>query len=106
MTRRFIGLTATLALLVPVAAPSQTAVASRTRAAVEFLASDRLEGREAGSAGERLAGDYIAMQLARVGAKPLPGHANMFLPFEFTAGSRDGGSTITIRRDGATPMAQ
>src|SRR5258706_1637924 len=96
MTRRFIGLAATLALLIPVASPSQTAVASRTRAAVEFLASDRLEGREAGSAGERLAGDYIAMQLTRVGAKPLPRHPNMFRPFQFTAGSRDRGSPLTI----------
>ena len=104
MTRRFVGVVAVVALLVPAASPSQTAVASRTRAHVEYLASDRLEGREAGSPGERLAGDYIAMQLARVGAKPLPGHANMFLPFEFTAGSRDGGSTITIHRDGAAPQ--
>jgi hypothetical protein len=81
----------------------QSAVASRTRSAVEFLASDRLEGREAGSPGERLAADYIAMQLARIGAKPLPGHPDMFLPFEFTGGSRDGGSTMTIRRDGTAP---
>ena len=49
------------------------------------------------SDGERLAGDYIAAQLARVGAKPLPGKADMFLPFEFTAGSRDGGSKICDR---------
>src|SRR5919204_1084200 len=75
----------------------QTTVASRTRAAVEFLASDRLEGRDTGSPGERMAGDYIAMQLARVGAKPLPGHRDMFMPFEFTAGTRDGGSTLTPR---------
>jgi hypothetical protein len=68
----------------------QTAVASRTRAAVEFLASDRLEGRDTGSPQERLAGDYIAMQLARAGAKPLPGGRDMFMPFEFTAGTRDG----------------
>src|SRR5207237_4849099 len=75
----------------------QTAVASRTRPAVEFLASDRLEGRDTGSPGERMAGDYIAMQLARAGAKPLPAHRDMFMPFEFTAGTRDGGSTLTIR---------
>ena len=75
----------------------QPAVASRTRAAVEFLASDRLEGRDTGSPGERMAGDYIAMQLARVGAKPRPGHRDMFMPFEFTAGTRDGGSTLTTR---------
>ena len=83
----------------------QTAVASRTRAAVEFLASDRLEGRDTGSPGERLAGDYIAMQLARAGAKPLPGHTDMFVPFEFTAGTRDGGSNLTIHGSGGTSQA-
>jgi hypothetical protein len=83
----------------------QTAVASRTRAAVEFLASDRLEGRDTGSPGERLAGDYIAMQLARAGAKPLPGHSDMFMPFEFTAGTRDGGSNLTIHGSGGTSQA-
>ena len=65
-------------------------------------------GREAGSPGERLAADYIAAQLARLGARPLPGRADMFMPFEFTAGSRDGGSqhhasgTQTVRRAAAT----
>src|SRR6185503_19491280 len=83
----------------------QTAVASRTRAAVEFLASDRLEGRDTGSPGERLAGEYIAMQLARAGAKPLPGRRDMFMPFEFTAGTRDGGSNLTIRGAGGASQA-
>ena len=83
----------------------QTAVASRTRAAVEFLASDRLEGRDTGSPGERMAVEYIAMQLARVGAKPLPGHRDMFMPFEFTAGTRDGGSNLTIRGTGGASQA-
>ncbi|MBF8301246.1 MAG: hypothetical protein HW394_1616 [Acidobacteria bacterium] len=78
------------------ASHAQTTVPSPTQAHVEFLASDTLEGREAGSAGERLAGDYITAQLARVGARPLPGHADMFMPFEFTAGSRDGGSRVMI----------
>jgi len=83
----------------------QTTVASRTRAAVEFLASDRLEGRDTGSPGERLAGDYIAMQLARAGAKPLPGRRDMFMPFEFTAGTRDGGSTLTLHGAGNSTQA-
>jgi hypothetical protein len=60
-----------------------------------------MEGREAGHKGERLAGDYIAAELARVGARPLPGRRDMFMPFEFTAGSRDGGSRMTISRSGA-----
>jgi hypothetical protein len=83
----------------------QPKVASRTRAAVEFLAADRLEGRDTGSPGERMAGDYIAMQLARAGAKPLPGHRDMFMPFDFTAGTRDGGSTLTLRGNGSSTQA-
>jgi hypothetical protein len=95
-----------LALLLSTSVSAQqTAVTSRTRAAVEFLASDRLEGRDTGSPGERLAGDYIAMQLARAGAKPLPGQRDMFAPFEFTAGTRDGGSTLTIRGAGSSSQA-
>jgi Zn-dependent M28 family amino/carboxypeptidase len=84
-----------LLLLVPAALPGQT-TSSPTRAHVEFLASDKLEGREAGSASERLAADYLTAQLARIGARPLPGRSDMFMPFEFTAGSRDGGSRITV----------
>src|SRR5687767_12612663 len=78
-------------------------VTSRTRAHVEALASERLAGREAGSPGERLAADYIAQQLARIGARPLPGRSDMFATFEFTAGSRDGGSQVSISR--TTPAA-
>ena len=75
--------------------PAQVAIASRTRAHVETLASEKFGGREAGSQGERLAADYIASQLTRIGARPLPGHRDMFQSFEFTAGSRDCGSTIS-----------
>ena len=46
-----------LALCSTTAPKAQTAVASKTKAHVEFLASDRLEGREAGTPSERLAGD-------------------------------------------------
>ena len=65
---------------------------SKTRAHVQALASDRFEGRLAGSNGERLAGDYIAAELRAIGATPMPGHTDFFLPFEFSAGARDGGS--------------
>ena len=69
---------------------------SRTRAHVEALASPRFEGRLAGSNGERLASDYIVGELEKIGAKPLPGQQGVRLPFEFTAGTRDGGSTIGV----------
>src|SRR5688572_24684599 len=84
---------------------SSQAVASKTRAHVETLASDRFAGREAGSAGERLAADYLAEQLARLGARPLPGRTDMFATFEFTAGSRDGGSSLAITRASGGPAS-
>lgn len=71
----------------------------KTRAHVQALASERTQGRLAGSNGERLASDYIVAQLQRIGAKPLPGQTGFLLPFEFTAGTRDGGSTIGFARD-------
>jgi Zn-dependent M28 family amino/carboxypeptidase len=89
--------------LVVASAPAQT-TRSRTRAHVETLASEKFEGRMAGSSGERLAGEYIARELARVGAKPLPGAKDFFQGFEFTAGTKDAGSTITVARSGQTPQ--
>jgi hypothetical protein len=79
-------------------AHAQAVTTSVTRPHVEALASERMQGREAGSPGERLAAEYLAEQLTRVGARPLPGLADMFSAFEFTAGSRDGGSRVTIAR--------
>ncbi len=67
-----------------------------TRDYVGTLASEALEGREAGTPGEQKAGEYIAAQLARLGARPLPGRPDMFVPFEFTAGSKDGGSKVRV----------
>ena len=76
-------------LLVATTLPA-AAQAPATRGHVQTLASEKFAGREAGSAGERLAADYIASQLARIGARPLPGRTDMFVPFTFSAGSRDG----------------
>jgi len=85
-------------LVVPAAlyaqAPSPTA--SRTRAHVTTLASDAFEGRLSGSAGEQRASDYIVAQLQRIGAKPVPGQRGFTIPFEFTAGTRDGGSWVGL----------
>src|SRR5687767_13173126 len=98
--RRSAGLQAclvALALLVgqPPAA-AQTATASRTRPHVTALAGEQQEGRLAGSNGERLAAEYLVSQLKRIGARPLPGQKDYRLPFEFTAGTRDGGSRLTV----------
>src|ERR1044071_8899325 len=80
-----------LCLLLGAVASAQT-----TRPFVETLASEKLGGREAGSADERAAGDYLAAQLARIRAKPLPGRGDMFQSFAFTAGSHDAGSRIGV----------
>ena len=97
MTRRTIA----LALLVLVAAAGAAQTPSRTKSHVTALASERAEGRLTGSAGERMASDYLIEQLKRIGARPLPGAAGYRLPFEFTAGSKDGGTRISITK-GAT----
>ena len=66
---RIFTFTVFVAFVVPIAA--QVATSSKTRAHVETLASEKFGGREAGSDGERLAADYIAAQLTRLGARPL-----------------------------------
>ncbi len=72
----------------------------RTRTQVETLAADKFEGRLAGSEGERLAADYIAGELTRLGAKPLPGRSDFLQPFDFTAGTKDAGSTLSVAKGG------
>jgi hypothetical protein len=78
----------------PVAA--QTTTASPTRPHVAALAGERQEGRLAGSNGERLAADYLVSQLKRIGARPLPNQKDYRLAFEFTAGTKDGGSRLSV----------
>ena len=77
------------------------AQASKTRTYVETLASPRLEGRLAGSNGERLASDFLVAELQKIGAKPLPGQKDFRLPFQFTAGTKDGGSTLGLTLEAA-----
>jgi hypothetical protein len=101
MTRLFAAaLLATSLVVVALPVQAQTTTTSATRGHVETLASERFGGREAGSPGERLAAEYLSGELTRLGARPLPGTNGMLLPFEFTAGSRDGGSRLTVTREG------
>jgi Zn-dependent M28 family amino/carboxypeptidase len=93
---------ATLVALVAVAiatpgahAQSAAPAASKTRADVMTLASDRLGGRQAGSKGGALAADYLVAELKKMGARPLPGQKDFRLPFSFTAGVKDGGTTLS-----------
>ena len=83
-------------------AQAPAAVASRTKTHVTTLASDQLEGRLSGSAGEQRASAYIVSELQRIGAKPLPGQTGYTVPFEFTAGVGLGDGNV-LTETGATP---
>ena len=63
---------------------------------VTTLASEAMGGRLTGSDGARMAADYIGKELERLGASPLPGRSSFKLPFEFTAGVRDTGSSLSL----------
>ena len=81
------------------ASPQPVAVDSRVLVGV--LADDEFEGRLTGTAGSQLAGDYIIEQLHAMGATPLLGAEDFRLPFEFTAGMSDGGSSLSLDVDAA-----
>ena len=70
-----------------------------TRAMVEHLAADALEGRMTGSPGIRAAADYIIEQFDAIGAVPLPALESFRQPFRYTAGITDAGSTLRIEGD-------
>ena len=67
-----------------------------TRVLVEHLAADALEGRMTGSAGIRMAADYIIEQFEAIGAVPLRALADFRQPFRYTAGVTDAGTTLRI----------
>lgn len=65
--------------------------------AVEYLASDELEGRGVGSEGLVKAGDYIAHAFSSLGLKALPGLDGYFQPFTMvTATAPDPKTTLSM----------
>ena len=86
-------------------AAAQEPAALDTRAIVEYLADDELEGRLTGSPGIRLAADYIVEQLEAIGAEPLPGVGGFRQAFSYTSGVTDTGTTLEVTRSDGTPLA-
>lgn len=76
-------------LLVPLLLAAQASgdpqAIARMRADVQYLASDSLQGREAGTPGERLAAEYIAAEFARLGLKPKGNMGSYLQAFTFQA---------------------
>ena len=77
-------------------AAAQETTSLDTRAIVEYLADDELEGRLTGSPGIRMAADYLIEQLEAVGAEPLPGVGGFRQAFAYTAGVTDTGTSLRI----------
>ena len=67
---------------------------------VEALTAPELEGRLTGADGTRAATEYLAKQLRGLGAVPLPGNDGFEIPFDFTAGTRDTGSSLQMKAAG------
>ena len=72
----------------------------RTKGHVDVLASEQFEGRLTGTIGAQRAAHYIVEELTKIGAQPLPGRSHFQIPFAFTAGVSDGGSSLSISTAG------
>ncbi|MEM1178726.1 MAG: M20/M25/M40 family metallo-hydrolase [Acidobacteriota bacterium] len=83
-------------LLLTVAPALADAGADPLRRDVTELASPAFEGRLTGTPGARKAAAYILAELDALGVEPLPGHPSLEIPFEFTAGSKDTGSSLGV----------
>jgi Zn-dependent M28 family amino/carboxypeptidase len=76
--------------------------AERVKAHVAFLASDLLQGREAGSPGYDIAANYVASQFAQLGLKPGGANGSYFQPVPLLAArSADEGRLVVRGKDGA-----
>ena len=74
----------------------------RIRADVKFLASDLLEGRGVTSRGGRLATEYIATQLALMGAKPAGDDGTFFQKVPLVGVETQPGAQLVAAKDGRT----
>jgi hypothetical protein len=62
---------------------------------ISTLADDSFEGREAGTAGEKKASDYITSEFKKAGLKP-KGSSGFLQEFNFTSGTEIGASTQLV----------
>jgi acetylornithine deacetylase/succinyl-diaminopimelate desuccinylase-like protein len=67
---------------------------------VVYLASNLLEGRETGKAGEAMAANYIATRFAQAGLKPMGNNGSWFHSFEFKHNTNPHGGGTEEARNG------
>lgn len=75
--------------------------AAAIEAHMSYLASDDLEGREAGTPGYDLAADYVAAEFEKIGLKPAGTDGTWFQPIEFLRSVRAGDGRRFEVRDSA-----
>ncbi len=104
--KRFLG----LVLLISMAGSAQKLkkadklVVSNLQTHISFLADDKLEGRRTGSAGEKLAFDYISNQFATAGLEPRGENGGYIQSFEVNEGKQVNPSTqLTINNNKLVP---
>src|SRR5688572_14158022 len=86
--------------LAPVAGAAQSIDTLALEAHAAFLASDSLGGRANGSAGQRIAAEYLVGQLRRIGVRGAFGGGAYLQPLPLTRFDVDGGATrLIVRRD-------
>lgn len=88
------------ALLMPMSLFAQDIAGPRLRAHVKFLSSDFLEGRGPGLRGGELAADYLASQLAVIGAKPAGENGGYFQKVPLVGVNPSPSSTLTAEANG------
>jgi Zn-dependent M28 family amino/carboxypeptidase len=82
-------------------APADAEGAKRIRNDVEYLADDTLEGRETGTRGYDLAGDYVAKRFAAIGLKPAGENGGFFQTVPLLKATREAdGAALTVKRNG------
>jgi hypothetical protein len=85
-------------------APTDAAIARRIHADVQFLASDKLEGRDTGSRGHAIAADYVASQFQAIGLEPAGEKGGWFQQVPFRRASYDQQPKLTLTI-GGKPIA-
>jgi hypothetical protein len=79
----------------PKLSKADQAIVTNLQSHITYLASDKLEGRRAGTAGEKLAGEYISQKFQEAGLQP-KGSDGFFQSFEIYDGKQINSSTHFI----------
>lgn len=86
-------------------AQEKAAALQHMRVDVVYLASDLLEGREAGKKGEELAAQYIASRFGSIGLKPAGKEGTWFHPFDFQHNANPHATNGGEQRNGKNVVA-